>query len=137
MSAYTEAQCAIKDQADLVAALEEMFGKGNVEVHESPTNLYGYTGDRRADLAHIIVRRRHVGGSSNDVGFRREADGSWTAVVSQYDTSHLRRRFEAADFTTEVKTRVGVIAAERAAKKLGRKVERIQVGRKIKLVIKG
>ena len=39
------------------------------EVHIEPQHLQGYQGDNRAQKAHIIVRRKYVGGSSNDLGF--------------------------------------------------------------------
>lgn len=86
MSHYTEVDLKIKSASALLAALAELgFPKERVEVHETPQHLVGYQGDRRADLAHIIIRRRYVGASSNDIGFRREENGEYTAIISDFD----------------------------------------------------
>lgn len=49
--------------------------------------LEGYAGDKRADTAEIIIPRKYVGGSSNDIGFKLQEDGSWGAIISEFDTS--------------------------------------------------
>ena len=97
MSHFTElaVEYSQKCEAQLVAALEETFGKGNVEVHEDGAALMGYHGDNRAKLAtsnpnyappcHIIIRRKHVGSASNDVGYRRTEDGKYVVYISDYD----------------------------------------------------
>ena len=33
----------------------------------------------------MIVRREHIGRSSNDIGFARQPDGTFEAVVSDFD----------------------------------------------------
>ena len=73
---------------DLVKALQKIDPRweGNVEVHETATNLYGYHGDVRQDSAEIIIRRKNIGSSSNDIGFKQEADGTWNAIISEYDS---------------------------------------------------
>jgi hypothetical protein len=97
MSHFTE--CLVDFQqsceGDLVAALESVFGKGHVEVHEEGAPLRGYMGDDRSELSasdpnyapkcHIIIRRRHVGSASNDVGYRRLPNGKYAAYISEYD----------------------------------------------------
>lgn len=45
----------------------------------------GYQGDTRAEKAHIIVRRKFVGGSSNDIGFLRNSEGQYEAIISEFD----------------------------------------------------
>lgn len=97
MSHFTEmnVECNQKNEQCLVEALEEIFGKGSVEVHEEPTGLYGYGGDLRSNLSknnanyappcHLVIRRKHVGGASNDVGFRRNENGTYDAYISDYD----------------------------------------------------
>ena len=97
MSHYAEIECAYqqKSEGDFVAALEAVFGKGNVEVHEEGADMYGYQGDNRskksvesADYApkcNIIIRRKNVGGASNDVGFKRNEEGGYNAYISDYD----------------------------------------------------
>ncbi len=80
----------------MIAALEECFGKGSVEVDQSNSlALYGYMGDDRSRLSSnnpnyapkcaIRIARKYVGASSNDIGFYRTEDGGYKAYVSDYD----------------------------------------------------
>lgn len=85
MSAYNEIETTYSDQACLVEALKEMGY--HPQVSETPQNLEGYHGDKRTQTAEIIIPRKQVGGASNDVGFKRNADGTFTAIVSDYDKS--------------------------------------------------
>lgn len=84
MSAYTEQQTQITDRDILKKCLEEK-GYKNVEVHDTPQNLVGYHGDKRQQKAEVIVRRSEIGGSSNDIGFAKQTDGTFAAVISDYD----------------------------------------------------
>lgn len=59
----------------------------NPQVSEKPEHLEGYHGDQRSQTAEIIIPRKQVGGASNDVGFKKNADGSFTAIISDYDKS--------------------------------------------------
>lgn len=92
MSHYTTQKTSFKDREELIKALAAV-GYSVVEYHPNGTYLYGYQGDKRADVAHVVVRRKHVGSASNDVGFRLALDGTYEAVVSEYDTR--------STFTTE------------------------------------
>jgi hypothetical protein len=56
-----------------------------VEVHDVATNLFGYHGDMRPEKAEIIIRREHVGGSSNDIGFKRTENG-FKPIISEFDS---------------------------------------------------
>lgn len=97
MSHFAEMQVNFEQrhEAELIAALESQFGKGNVEVHIMPVGLEGFQGDDRSKLrqtskdyappCHIIVRRRHVGSAANDIGFRRLETGGYAAYVSDFD----------------------------------------------------
>lgn len=97
MSHFTEmkVECQQSQESCLVQALEEIFGVGTVEVHEEPVGLYGYGGDLRSSLSksnsnyappcHLVIRRKHVGGASNDVGFRKNDNGTYDAYISDYD----------------------------------------------------
>jgi predicted DNA-binding WGR domain protein len=84
MSHNIAIKTAIKDGKCLVRALERLGFKGQVEVHEFPQHLYGYQGDMRKEKAHVIVRRKHVGSSSNDIGFEN-VGGFYTAYISEFD----------------------------------------------------
>lgn len=86
VSHFTTLRTRITDRAALVAALSDV-GYPEVEVHDDAQPLYGYQGDVRAQRAHVIVRRRHVGHSSNDLGFEQGADGTYRAVISEYDSA--------------------------------------------------
>jgi hypothetical protein len=84
MSHFTTIKTQIYDRAILVKVLMEV-GFEDVEVHDQPQPLYGYSGDVRPETAEIIIRRQFIGEFSNDIGFRQQADGSYTAIISDYD----------------------------------------------------
>jgi hypothetical protein len=73
---------AFRDRRLLLAALADL-GYAAVEEGEA-LPLYGYQGDRRAESAEIIVRRRYLGTASNDLGFARTAAG-YVPILSEYD----------------------------------------------------
>ena len=84
MSRYNTVATEFKDEECLVQALHDV-GYADVEVHAMPTNLYGYHADMRQQKAHIIVRRKHISQSANDLGFLRNTDGSYSQIVSDFD----------------------------------------------------
>lgn len=99
MSAYSEVVTQFTDGELLIEALREM-GFQPVNCIGNPKPLVGYQGDfRTADgeghtkdaskamRADIILPRAQVGGASNDIGFKRGADGKFAAIVSDYDSS--------------------------------------------------
>jgi hypothetical protein len=92
MSHYTEVVTEFTDVDCLVKALEVLKPrwKGIIEVHQTAQSLYGYTGDVRPQKAHVIIRKQYVGGSSNDIGFERQTDGSYKAIISDYDRNSLQ-----------------------------------------------
>ena len=72
----------LKDRRLLLAALADL---GYTEVEEGEAlPLYGYQGDRRPETAELVVRRRHLGSASNDLGFARTPAG-YVPLVSEYD----------------------------------------------------
>lgn len=84
MSHYSRFRTKFVDRALLVKALADV-GFTSVEQHAEAQPLFGYRGDRRADTAHIIVRRQYVGRMSNDIGFVEQPDGSYEAIISDFD----------------------------------------------------
>src|SRR5687768_13100341 len=75
-------ELVLKDRQLLLAALADL---GYAEVEEGEAlPLYGYQGDRRAETAEIVVRRKHLGSASNDLGFARTPAG-YVPIVSEYD----------------------------------------------------
>jgi hypothetical protein len=85
LSAYHTQKTQYKDRDCLVAALGEQ-GYKTVEVHETAQHLTGYHGDTRPEKANIIVRRQYVGTAANDLGFVKSEDGTYSAIVSSYDS---------------------------------------------------
>ena len=86
MSMYHEQQTDLKCAKHLISALNEMGFP--TEYSEQPLPLYGYHGDKRQQTANIVIRRQHTGcGASNDVGFLKTEDGTYQAVISEYDQS--------------------------------------------------
>lgn len=85
MSAYLTLQTPMTDRECLVTALADLgFTIDKVEVHDSAVPLVGYLGDARAQTAHLVIRRQHVGSASNDIGFLATPTG-FQALVSGYD----------------------------------------------------
>lgn len=85
MSHFSEYHIRLTDEKSLISALESMGFQGKIEVHQTAQPLYGYQGDVRAQKAHIIIRRKYIGGSSNDIGFERMSDGTFRIWISDYD----------------------------------------------------
>jgi len=67
--------------------LNDLGFEGKLEVYDIPKNLHGFQGDTRPDKANVIIRREHVGSASNDIGFILREDGSYEAIISDYDSS--------------------------------------------------
>jgi hypothetical protein len=74
------------DRRLLLAALADL-GYAEVEQGEA-LPLFGYEGRRREETAELVVRRQHLGRASNDLGFRRTAEG-FAPVISEYDQRAL------------------------------------------------
>jgi len=86
MSHFVNVKTQMKNLEALVSALARNgFSTSKVEVHDTPQNLYGYQGDVRAQKAHVIIRRRYIGSSSNDIGFEN-IDGTYVAHISEFDS---------------------------------------------------
>jgi hypothetical protein len=85
MSKYDSFQTTLTEEGALVAALKALGYP--VEIHTQAMPLFGYHGDERPERAHIIIRRNHLDCASNDIGFARNADGQFSAILSEYDRS--------------------------------------------------
>lgn len=62
------------------------MGYNKVEVCEAPQTLIDYHGQPRPQKATVIVRREYIGSAANDIGFVKNAEGFYTAIVSEYDS---------------------------------------------------
>ena len=87
MSAYTTFATRLVSAEHLAMALRDL-GFAEVEVHRTPHTLVGWMGDARAQRAEVIVRREQIGEASNDLGFARGSDGTFVALISEYDRDH-------------------------------------------------
>ena len=86
MSKYSSIDTCFDDQDALVEALKaDGFQPLLATDQVAGDPLTGYQGDKRKDRAHVIIPRKQIGGSSNDIGFRRGTDGTFRAVISEFD----------------------------------------------------
>lgn len=88
MSHYTVLQTRIHDTRLLLEALADL-GFTEVELHQTPQPLVGWQGDIRAQTAEVIIRREQIGPASNDIGFARRPDGSFEAIISEFDSERF------------------------------------------------
>lgn len=85
MSKFQISETVFTDEDHLVGALKDMGYDALVyRENEPPEHLYGYMGDKRPEIANIIVRRKHISRSSNDIGFVKR-EGVYHAIISQFD----------------------------------------------------
>lgn len=93
MSKYRRIRTIFSDESALAAAIQEVCAERKAEFEADRGNalhLYGYHGDRRPETATYVVRRNHISGASNDLGFARKEDGTFEAIVSEFDMSSER-----------------------------------------------
>jgi hypothetical protein len=129
MSEYRKNTTNITDREVLIDALVEMgYKREYIEVHEQPQQLYDWHGrtthylEKTGDKAHIIVRRQHVGGAANDLGFKRESDGKFSAIISQYDSGKHNTKWLAGLKTSYSDKRVKKELAKNGFKYLGKEM---------------
>jgi hypothetical protein len=86
MSKYSSIDTCFDDQDALVEALKaDGFQPLMATDQVAGDPLTGYQGDKRKDRAHVIIPRQQIGSASNDIGFRRGTDGTFSAVISEFD----------------------------------------------------
>lgn len=94
MSEYHSQTTNFKDEDALVQSLVACgYKREDIEVHKDAVQLIDFQGrptkylDKSGDKANVIIRRHNIGyGSANDLGFKKNADGTYDAIVSQYDS---------------------------------------------------
>jgi len=95
VSAYIKGQTKIRDLECLITALTKMTTKSGTElvegksffVHKEAKNLVGYRGKTRDEVANVIIPKAVVGNASNDIGFKREMNGTYSMIISKFDQS--------------------------------------------------
>jgi uncharacterized protein DUF1257 len=113
VSKYNQVETQYKDRDCLVDALGDM-GYTDVEVHEVAQNLVGYHGDLRQQKANVIVRRKHISHSANDLGFVQQEDGTFAMIVSDFDQGKHN-----AQWNAKLKGAYGERGAMKVARKKG------------------
>lgn len=92
MSHFTTVATRIVSADHLVRALADL-GFVDVEVHAQAQPLIGWIGDPRTTKAHVIVRKRHLDFGSNDLGFFQNAQGTFDALISDFDRAKYDDRW--------------------------------------------
>ncbi len=130
MSKYlTFTDIVFKNEALLLAALADL-GYTTVERGEALA-LYGYQGDARSERAELVIRRRHIGVASNDLGFARTAKGL-TPIISEYD----QRTLHEGKFVTRLRTAYNERVVAEMQKRLRGTLRREQQGKLLKMKIR-
>ncbi len=84
MSHYSTIRTRFVSGPHLVAALRGM-GFSEVEFYEQPQPLTGGAVTIGSAAAEIILRKKHLRGTVSDIGFRRNAEGFFEAVIEDLD----------------------------------------------------
>jgi len=135
MSHFTEIKVNFdqKYEPQLINALEEHFGKGNVEVHEDGEDLKTYYGEvnransglGKTEKCHLIVRKETQekaagrGLATNDAGYYRTQDGKGYKVF--LDHAGFNDRLQGL-----VAQSYGLLVAEKKLKAEGYMTKRVQ-----------
>jgi hypothetical protein len=86
MSHFNKIATQMTDLKALVRALKRMgYTDSQIESYEEAHALYGYQGDVRSQKANVIIRRKYISGSANDVGWEKQKDGKIVSHISDYD----------------------------------------------------
>lgn len=119
----------LKDRRLLLAALADL---GYAEVEEGEAlPLQGYQGDRRPETAEIVVRRRHIGPASNDLGFTRTPDG-YVPIISEYD----QRTLHGGHFLAKLRTAYSERVVEAVTRRLHGTARRAVEGSVVKIKVR-
>lgn len=118
-----------KDRRLLLGALADL-GYADVEEGEA-LPLYGYQGDRRPEAAAIVVRRRHVGSASNDLGFVQTPQG-YVPILSEYD----QRTLQGGQFLVKLRTAYSERVVEEVRRRLHGTARRTVDGGLIKVTVR-
>lgn len=122
MSKYMRVETVFKDEDTLRQALTDVCqGRGIQFERGQALTLYGFRGKARAETGEYVIRRNFVGRAANDLGFARKADGTFEAVISQFDS-----RTEGMKILNEVRQRYTHLQVEKLARARGMRVEEVK-----------
>lgn len=130
MSEYRKSTTNCKDKECLIDALVEMgYKREHIETHDVAQQLFDFRGnktrytDASGDKANIIVRRQHVGGAANDLGFKFNTEtGTYDAIISAYDSGKHNAKWLAGLKTNYSEKNLIKTAKKQGFKYLGKKV---------------
>jgi len=132
MSKYEVLRTVLSEERFLVEALRELGYSPKVS-HEG-MSLYGYLGDERPEKAQIVIRRRQLDSASNDIGFARDANGVYRALISEYDRGIGFNDAWLGRVAQAYKERQTMaIAKSKGYRLLGRQVVETPAGKKVQL----
>lgn len=136
MSKYRKIETEFRNGDTLRQALKDVCRAEGIEFDAGPDpHLYGYRGDRREQTAEYIIRRRFIGPSSNDMGYSRNEDGSYSLILSEFD-SHAGS--EGLRLSKEIKRRYARLEVERLAGLRGLRVREVsEAGGVTRLILVG
>lgn len=132
MSKCEELRTVLSDERFLVEALRDLGY--NPEVSREGLRLYGYLGDERPENAHIVIRRRQLDSASNDIGFARDANGVYRALISEYDRGiGFNDAWLGRVAQTYKERQTMAVAKSKGYRFLGRQVVETPAGKKVQL----
>jgi hypothetical protein len=132
MSKYEELRTVLSEELFLVEALRDLGY--NPEVSNEGLSLYGYLGDARPEKAHIVIRRRQLDSASNDIGFARDANGVYRALISEYDRGiGFDNAWLGRVSQTYKERQTMAVAKSKGYRFLGRQVVETPAGKKVQL----
>jgi hypothetical protein len=132
MSKFEELRTILTDEHFLVEALSELGY--SPEISRDGLSLYGYLGDERPEKANIIIRRRQLNSASNDIGFARDANGVYRALISEYDRGiGFDDAWLGRVAQTYKERQTLAVAKAKGYRFLGRQVVETQAGKKVQL----
>jgi hypothetical protein len=89
----TDEECLVKALRHCTNPRGVYFNETTIERHATPQNLFGYRGDMREQQAHVIIRKENVGQLANDLGFIRDKDGKYQAIISDFDSNYYDKKW--------------------------------------------
>lgn len=132
MSKYEALRTVLSEGQFLVEAIRELGY--SPEVSNEGMSLYGYLGDERPEKAHIVIRRRQLDSASNDIGFARDANGMYRALISEYDRGiGFDDAWLGRVAQTYKERQTMAVAKSKGYRFLGRQVVETPAGKKVQL----
>lgn len=132
MSKYEELRTVLSDERFLLEALRDLGFSPDASA--TSLSLYGYLGDERPEKANIVIRRRQLNSASNDIGFARDANGVYRALISEYDRGiGFDDAWLGQVAQTYKERQTMAVAKAKGYRFLGRQVVETQAGKKVQL----